>query len=106
LWPGVGQNRRVSLPTAQWPVIESTMASDEEAGVPGLEQQAALEWIAKWDEQQQDHLPDREDRFTALIDAVEAGAGRSDPLAPDLGFGPGSASARLLARAPPPAGGR
>jgi trans-aconitate methyltransferase len=80
--------------------VESIVASDEEAGVPGLDQQAALEWIAKWDEQQQDHLPDREDRFTALIDAVEAGAGRPDPLLLDLGCGPGSLSVRLLDRFP------
>jgi hypothetical protein len=51
-------------------------ASDKEAGVPGLDQRAALEWIARWDEQQQEHLPDREDRFTALIDGVEEGAGQ------------------------------
>jgi SAM-dependent methyltransferase len=76
------------------------MASDEEADVPGLDQQAALEWIAKWDEQQEEHLPDREDRFTALIDAVEAGAGRPDPLVLDLGCGPGSLSVRLLDRIP------
>lgn len=36
--------------------------------MPGLDQRAALEWIARWDEQQQEHLPDREDRYTALID--------------------------------------
>ena len=38
--------------------------------------EAARAWIERWDAQQQDHLPDREDRFTALLDAVEAGVGR------------------------------
>jgi SAM-dependent methyltransferase len=78
----------------------SEFASDEEAGVPGLDQRAALEWIAKWDEQQQEYLPDREDRFTTLIDAVEEGTGRPDPLVLDLGCGPGSLSVRLLDRIP------
>src|ERR1700733_10820550 len=61
---------------------------------------AAREWIARWDAQQQDRLPDREDRFTALVDAVEAGVGRADPLILDLGCGPGSLAVRLLARLP------
>ncbi len=67
---------------------------------PGLDPQAARRWIVRWDLQQQHHLPDREDRFTALIDAVEAGVGRPDPLVLDLGCGPGSLSARLLDRIP------
>jgi len=45
-------------------------------------------------------MPDREDRFTVLIDAVEAGAGRDDPLVLDLGCGPGSLAVRLLNRMP------
>lgn len=60
----------------------------------------AQSWIARWDRQQEGYLPDREERFTALIDAVEAGAGRPDPLVLDLGCGPGSLSARLLDRLP------
>ncbi|MFD8555826.1 class I SAM-dependent methyltransferase [Streptosporangium canum] len=64
-----------------------------------LTHDAALEWIARWDRQQEGYLPDREERFTALIDAVEA-AGRPDPLVIDLGCGPGSLSARLLERLP------
>ena len=55
----------------------------------------AQSWIVRWDRQQEGYLPDREERFTALIDAVEAGAGRPDPLVLDLGCGPGSLSARL-----------
>ncbi|MEV7009692.1 methyltransferase domain-containing protein [Streptosporangium sp. NPDC051022] len=64
-----------------------------------LTHDAALEWIARWDRQQEGYLPDREERFTALIDAVEA-MGLPDPLVVDLGCGPGSLSARLLERLP------
>jgi SAM-dependent methyltransferase len=68
--------------------------------LPGLDPIAARDWIARWDRQQEIYLADREDRFTALIDAVEAGADRPDPLVIDLGCGPGSLSARLLRRLP------
>jgi hypothetical protein len=68
--------------------------------LPELDQNAARDWIARWDRQQEVYLPDREDRFTALIDAVEDGTGRPDPLVIDLGRGPGSLSARLLGRLP------
>ena len=61
---------------------------------------AARAWIERWDVQQQGYLPDREDRFTALIDAVEEAAGRPDPLVLDLGSGPGSLAVRLLRRMP------
>ena len=66
----------------------------------GLDQVAAQRWIDRWDAQQQRYMPDREERFTALIDAVEAGAGRPDPLVLDLGCGPGSLAVRLLGRMP------
>ncbi len=59
-----------------------------------------MQWIDRWDAQQQWYMPDREERFTALIDAVEAGAGRDDPLVLDLGCGPGSLAVRLLGRMP------
>jgi SAM-dependent methyltransferase len=60
----------------------------------------AQTWISRWDRQQEGYIADREERFTALIDAVEAGTGRPDPLVIDLGCGPGSLSARLLDRLP------
>ena len=60
----------------------------------------AQAWIDRWDRQQQVYMPDREERFTALIDAVAAAAGRPDPLVLDLGCGPGSLSTRLLDRLP------
>ena len=59
-----------------------------------------MQWINRWDAQQQLYMPDREERFTALIDAVEAGTGRDDPLVLDLGCGPGSLAVRLLDRMP------
>src|SRR5580698_112575 len=65
-----------------------------------LTRDAARDWIDRWDGQQQSYLPDREDRFTAMIDAVEEIAGRPDPLVLDLGAGPGSLSIRLLRRLP------
>jgi SAM-dependent methyltransferase len=72
----------------------------ELADPPELGAAAARDWIERWDRQQEVYMPDREDRFTALIDAVEAGAGRADPLVLDLGCGPGSLAVRLLARLP------
>jgi SAM-dependent methyltransferase len=68
--------------------------------VASLDQATAQRWIDRWDAQQQAYMPDREERFTALIDAVEAGAGRPDPLVLDLGCGPGSLAVRLLGRVP------
>jgi SAM-dependent methyltransferase len=68
--------------------------------VPDLDHAVAQDWISRWDAQQQAYLPDREDRFTALISAVEAGTGSGSPLVLDLGCGPGSLAARLLDRIP------
>jgi len=68
--------------------------------MPALDQQTARGWIDRWDRQQEVSLPDREERFVALIDAVEAGAGRADPLVLDLGCGPGSLAVRLKERLP------
>jgi SAM-dependent methyltransferase len=56
-------------------------------------------WLARWDAQQQRHIPDREERFTAMVDAVATFAG-PEPRVLDLGCGPGSLSARLLDRIP------
>jgi len=68
--------------------------------VPELDRDTARDWIERWDRQQEESLPDREDRFTALIDAVEEGTGRPDPLVLDIGCGPGSLAVRLLVRLP------
>ena len=66
----------------------------------GLTKDAALSWIERWERQQEESLPDREERFTALIDAVALGTGQEDPVVIDLGCGPGSLSVRLLDRLP------
>ena len=68
--------------------------------MPELDRDTARDWIERWDRQQEESLPDREDRFTALIDAVEEGTGRPDPLVLDIGCGPGSIGVRLLNRLP------
>jgi SAM-dependent methyltransferase len=68
--------------------------------VAGLDAELARHWVARWDAQQHAFLPEREDRFTAIIDAVEAGTGVAGPLVLDLGSGPGSLAVRLLDRLP------
>jgi len=65
-----------------------------------VDRDQAVRWITRWDTQQEWYMPDREERFAVLIDAVEAGAGRADPLVLDLGCGPGSLAVRLLDRMP------
>jgi SAM-dependent methyltransferase len=86
--------------------VKVILTSDRELVMPELTDQpvldaaAARDWIDRWDRQQEVYMPDREERFTALIDAVEAGAGRPDPLVLDLGCGPGSLAVRLLDRLP------
>jgi SAM-dependent methyltransferase len=56
-------------------------------------------WQQRWDRQQQAYIPDREERFTAMLDAVEAACGRA-PRVLDLAGGTGSITLRLLARLP------
>jgi SAM-dependent methyltransferase len=56
-------------------------------------------WLRRWDEQQESFNPDRERRFTAMLDVLEASVGRRFTVL-DLGSGPGSLSARVLARFP------
>jgi SAM-dependent methyltransferase len=65
-----------------------------------LNRDAALTWVERWETQQQVYMPDREERFTAILDAVEEVAGRPDPLILDLGSGPGSLAIRLIRRMP------
>jgi SAM-dependent methyltransferase len=56
-------------------------------------------WLRRWDAQQERFNPDRERRFSAMFDVLEAAVrGRRRVL--DLGCGPGSLSARLLRRFP------
>src|SRR5690348_9292392 len=56
-------------------------------------------WQRRWDLQQQAYLPDREERFAAMLDAVEAACGPA-PRILDLAGGTGSITRRLLARLP------
>src|SRR5262249_5288620 len=82
---------------------EAIIGSYEERAMPDLTElapTAARDWIARWDRQQEVHLPDREDRFTALIDAVEAGTGRPGPPGPAPGRGAGPRPVRPLTRLP------
>jgi SAM-dependent methyltransferase len=56
-------------------------------------------WQKSWDRQQEWYLPDREERFRVMLDAVEALVG-PEPRVLDLACGTGSISARLLHRFP------
>ena len=59
----------------------------------------AWAWQESWDRQQEGYLPDREERFTAMLNAVEAVAGPA-PRILDLAGGTGSISLRALRRFP------
>jgi trans-aconitate methyltransferase len=59
----------------------------------------AQEWRLRWDLQQSFLLPEREVRFDAMLDWLEATVGRR-PRCLDLGCGTGAISERLLARFP------
>ncbi|WP_431042275.1 class I SAM-dependent methyltransferase [Streptomyces sp. P1-3] len=56
-------------------------------------------WQRSWDRQQEWYLPDREERFRVMLDAVEAVVGPR-PRVLDLACGTGSISDRLLNRFP------
>ena len=57
------------------------------------------EWMQRWDKQQSGYLPDREQRFNAMFDVLEALLPERF-IALDLACGPGSLSQRLLNRFP------
>ncbi|MCH0538261.1 class I SAM-dependent methyltransferase [Streptomyces sp. MUM 203J] len=56
-------------------------------------------WQDSWDRQQQWYMPDREERFSVMLDMVEACAGTA-PRVLDLACGTGSITKRLLERFP------
>jgi len=56
-------------------------------------------WQQRWDRQQEVYLPDREERFAAMLDVVEAARG-AEPRVVDLAGGTGSISRRILGRFP------
>ena len=73
-------------------------ATDQSTRVPG---DAAAEWIARWDAQQEGFIAFREERFAVHADAVAAALeGVREPVVVDLGCGPGSLTARLADRLP------
>lgn len=57
-------------------------------------------WIAGWEAQQDQFMPDREERFQLMFEAVALLAGEGPMTVVDLGCGPGSLSIRLLDRFP------
>ncbi|WP_213450131.1 class I SAM-dependent methyltransferase [Rhizomonospora bruguierae] len=57
-------------------------------------------WQESWDRQQEAYLPDREERFAALLDAVAAVTDGRSPRVLDLAGGTGSISLRLRRRFP------
>lgn len=57
------------------------------------------DWMQRWDRQQSVYLPDREARFTAMLDVLEVLLPEQF-VALDLACGPGSISQRLLSRFP------
>lgn len=56
-------------------------------------------WMARWDAQQTGYLPEREARFTVMLDALEQLLPASFVLL-DLACGPGAISQRVLRRFP------
>ncbi|MEV6301484.1 class I SAM-dependent methyltransferase [Actinoplanes sp. NPDC051861] len=57
-------------------------------------------WQESWDRQQEAFMPDREHRFTAMLDAVAAVTEDRPPRLLDLAGGTGAISLRTLARFP------
>lgn len=57
-------------------------------------------WIAGWEAQQDQFMPDREERFQLMFEAMALVVGEESMTVLDLGCGPGSLSTRLLRRFP------
>jgi SAM-dependent methyltransferase len=64
-----------------------------------LPRTGALQWLDRWDRQQQVYIADRDERFAVIGDVV-AEIAPSAPRIVDLGCGPGSLAARLGVRFP------
>lgn len=60
----------------------------------------AVAWQESWDRQQEAYLPDREERFAALLNTVAATTDGPGPAVLDLAGGTGSISLRVLRRFP------
>jgi trans-aconitate methyltransferase len=61
---------------------------------------SAYIWQESWDRQQEAFMPDREERFRAMLDAVAAVNDDAPPRLLDLACGTGTISLRTLARFP------
>jgi SAM-dependent methyltransferase len=61
---------------------------------------AAGAWQESWDRQQEAYIPDREERFAALLNAVDATSDGHPAAVLDLAGGTGSISLRTLRRFP------
>ena len=57
-------------------------------------------WQESWNRQQEAFLPDREQRFAAMLDAVAAVTDTEAPAVLDLAGGTGTLSLRVLERFP------
>ncbi|BCB77258.1 class I SAM-dependent methyltransferase [Phytohabitans flavus] len=57
-------------------------------------------WQESWDRQQEAYMPDREERFAALLETVDAVTAGRAPRVLDLAGGTGSISLRVLRRFP------
>ena len=66
---------------------------------PDIPQLDWQDWLRRYDQQQSTYLPDREERFTVMLDVLETLLPEQF-VALDLACGPGSISQRLLARFP------
>ncbi|MEJ2868072.1 class I SAM-dependent methyltransferase [Actinomycetospora sp. OC33-EN08] len=64
-----------------------------------IDEDTAREWLERWEVQQAGYVPDRNAVFALMGDVIERLAGGPRRIV-DLGCGPGSLSARLLARFP------
>jgi trans-aconitate methyltransferase len=60
----------------------------------------AAAWQESWDRQQEGFMPDREQRFAAMLDAVDAVTDGAPPRLLDLAGGTGTITLRALARFP------
>jgi trans-aconitate methyltransferase len=58
----------------------------------------AEQWQTSWDRQQEGYLPDREERFTAMLNAVDTVTEGAPPRLLDLAGGTGTITLRTLAR--------
>jgi SAM-dependent methyltransferase len=59
-----------------------------------------MDWVRRWDEQQQHYIANREERFEVILDVVAEVTGGEPRAVLDLCCGPGSLAARVLARFP------